>query len=249
MDERKRNWITWAFVILTVLVVALMLGNTLRRTTHIQLPATGAASEQDPEGPGSDSGTLAVVAVTPETVQTAIETLARPEAYSRTVTVEQIWSGGSGTTETKVAVREGWTRTDRTLASGQVRHTLTDGENTYIWYDQEEAVYAAPAGGITADDEQSIPTYEEILNLPVESIAAADYRTVSELNCIYVETAEDAEGYALRYWVSVDTGLLTVAERLLNGEAIYRMAALTVDQTVPPAEKFTLPDGRTVIEE
>ena len=35
MDARKRNWITWAFVALTVLVVAMMLGSTLHRTTYI----------------------------------------------------------------------------------------------------------------------------------------------------------------------------------------------------------------------
>ena len=50
---------------------------------------------------------------------------------------------------------------------------------------------------------------------------------VSDVRCIYVETAEDEWGYAQRYWVSVDTGLLVVAERLQKGETVYRMAALS----------------------
>ncbi|MEI3363031.1 MAG: hypothetical protein V8R75_11015 [Oscillospiraceae bacterium] len=38
---------------------------------------------------------MAVVEVSPSTVQAAVKTLARPEAYRRTVTVEQLWSGGT----------------------------------------------------------------------------------------------------------------------------------------------------------
>ena len=127
-------------------------------------------------------------------------------------------------------------------------HAITDGETTYIWYDSEREVYTAPAGGISADNEQTIPTYEEILDLPADSIAAADYRTISGVNCIYLETAADEDGYVLRYWVSVDTGLLTVSERLLDGEPVYRMAALALDQTPPTTADFTLPDGTVLTE-
>ena len=59
------------------------------------------------------------------------------------MTVEQLWKGGSGAYETAAAVSGGWTRTDRTLPGGRVRHALTDGETTYIWYDSEKEVYAA----------------------------------------------------------------------------------------------------------
>ena len=100
---------------------------------------------------------------------------------------------------------------------------------------------------LTQDAEQGILTYEDILALPPERIAAADYRALEGVNCIYVETAEDDWGYVQRYWVSVDTGLLVVAERLQKGETVYRMAALEADQTAPPAETFTLPDGTDLL--
>ena len=90
-------------------------------------------------------------------------------------------------------------------------------------------------------------TYEDVLALSPERIVQADYRVVSDVRCIYAETAEDAWGYAQRYWVSVDTGLLVVAERLQKGETVYRMAALEADQTAPPAETFTLPDGTDLL--
>lgn len=246
MDKRTQNFVTWGIVLLTAGIVALMLVSNLRRSSRVTLPDTGAASEDSSTLP-SGGGTLTVVEVTPETVQAAIATLTRPESYSRSVTVEYLWSGGSGTVELTTAVSGGWVRTDRTLPDGQVRHSVTDGETTYIWYNDETEIYSGPAGDISADAEQTVPTYEDVLTLPVSDIAQADYRMVSDLRCIYVETAEDEWGYAQRYWVSVDTGLLVVAERLQGGETVYRMAALTVDQSVPSAETFTLPNGTSLL--
>jgi hypothetical protein len=126
-------------------------------------------------------------------------------------------------------------------------HTITDGETVYIWYNSEKTVFTAPAGDITADHDQTIPTYEEILNLDASRIAAADYRDLEGLRCIYVETAESENGYALRYWVSVDSGLLVSSEKLYHGEVIYRMSALTLEPTAPVNSDFALPDGTQLI--
>ena len=96
--------------------------------------------------------------------------------------------------------------------------------------------------------EQTIPTYEDVLSLPADTIAQADYRMVSDVRCIYVETAADESGCVQRYWISVDTGLLVVAERLQDDEPVYRMAALTLDAAAPEEESFTLPDGTVLME-
>ena len=248
MEKRKMNRVAIGFIILVVMVLVLMFSNSLRRSSRITLPAENSTSEQTDPDASAGEDALTVIAVTPETVQTAIATLARPEQYSRVIRVEQVWSSGSGSFETTVTVSGRWTRTDRTLSDGQVRHTITDGETTYIWYNSESTVYSGPAGEITPDDEQAIPTYETILELPVEDIAAADYRSVSDVNCIYVETVEDPDGYTQRYWVGVETGLLVASERLLEGETIYRMASLTVDLSVPSADRFILPDGTVLLD-
>ena len=248
MDRRNLNWITWGFVALAVVVMALMLGESLRRSTHITLPETDTGQSAEEENQSPSSGTLTLVEITPETVQSAIASLERPEAYRRTVTVEQFWSGGSGRHETDAAVSGRWTPADRTLADGRTRHALTDGESTYIWYDSMTEFFAAPSEGISGDDEQSIPTYEDILDLPPEAIVEADYRELLEMNCIYVETADDPAGYVLRYWVSVDSGLLVAAEKLLAGETVYRMAAPEGEQAEPELPDFTLPDGRLVLD-
>ena len=246
MDKRKLNWITMSFVVLMVLVIGLMLRNTLRRSSHITLPDTGSETEQSLTGPELDEA-LSVVEIEPETVQAAIATLSRPESYQRIISVEHLWSSGSGGYQAVVSACEGWTRTDRTMPDGQVRHSVTNGEKTYIWYNHETDVYEAPAGEITADHEQMIPTYEEILELPTETIAASDYRTVSGIPCIYVETTEADDGYTIRYWVSVESGLLVASEKLLNGGAVYRMGAPEVNQTEPDAALFVLPDGRNLL--
>lgn len=249
MDRRNLNWITWCFLVVTVLIVALMLASTLRRTTHITLPETGETPGYTTDMPNVSGDALTVVEVTPATVQTAVATLARPQHYRRTVTVEQFWDGGSGTYETTVQVHGPWTRTDRVMPDGRVRHTIIGTETAYIWYDNDIRVYQASAGSVSADQEQTIPTYEDVLELSTEHIVTADFRTISDVECIYVETAEDETGYALRYWVSVDTGLLVVAERLLHGEPAYRMASLAVDLTEPAVWDFTLPDGTALFED
>ena len=249
MEKRKLSRVAMGFIILVVLVIVLMFSNSLRRTARITLPSSDSTSGEAGGDAASGGDGLMVVAVTPETVQAAIATLDRPEQYSRVIRVEQFWEDGSGSFDTSVTVSGRWTRTDRVLSDSQTRHTITDGETTYIWYGAENAVFSAPAGGITPDDEQSIPTYETILDLPAETIAAADYRATSGVNCIYVETAEDDFGYVQRYWVSVDTGLLVASERLLEGETIYRMASLTADLSTPSVDRFILPDGTVLLDE
>ena len=241
MDKRKLNWITWGFIAVTMIVVVMMLMNTLHRPEHIVLPDTSTASDQVAEDPDTVSNALTVVEITPKTVQSAIATLSRPEAYRRTVTVEQFWSTGSGSYETTVTVSGGWTRMDRTMPDGRVRHSIIGPEETCVWYNNEAEIYRSAVGAVSADNEQCIPTYEDILDLPVEAISTADYRVLSDIRCIYVEAAE--EDSQLCYWVSVDTGLLVAAEKLLDGQRVYRMEALTVDQTEPAATEFTLPDG------
>ena len=250
MDKRKLNWITWAVLAMAIVLLALMLGGSLSRTAHITLPSSDPPRDPSAGDGGGSAGALTVVEITPETVPAAIASLSRPESYGRNVTVTYFWEGGSGAQELYTIVRGPWTRIDRGLGGGETRISITNGRETYIWYGYENGaqVYAAPAGTISADDEQSIPTYEDILELPAEDILLADYRSLDVLRCIYVETAADPAGYSLRYWVSVDTGLLAQAEKLLGEETVYRMTSLYVDQTEYDASRFTLPDGTVLLD-
>ena len=114
MDKRKLNGITWAVLAAAIILVALMLGSSLNRTAHITLPSSDPP--KDPAAGDSGAGAaLTVVEITPETVQAAISSLSRPESYGRSMTVEYLWDGGSGTHELYTIVRGPWTRVDRGL--------------------------------------------------------------------------------------------------------------------------------------
>lgn len=250
MDKRKLNGITWAVLALTLVIVAMMLAGNLSRTAHITLPSSDPPKDASAGADGSSGSALTVVEITPETVQAAIASLSRPESYGRNITIEYFWEGGSGKHELQTIVRGSWTRIDRTLPDGRVRVSVTNGQETYIWYgyDSGAEVFTVPAGGISADDEQSIPTYEDILELPTEDIVLADYRLLEGLSCICVETAADSEGYFLRYWVSVDSGLLVQAENLQGETVVYRMTSLYVDQAEYDASRFNLPNGTPLVD-
>jgi len=238
----SKAWIT-AVSVLILVVVVVMGANSLRRSTEIHLPPeTGANGEGTSEG----SGALATVDITPKTVQKAIATMRRTDRYVRTVTVERLWSGGSRGEESTVYTDGSFIRIDTQTSSGETRHIVSNGEKTYIWYGASRAYFAGSAGDISFDEEQSLPTYETVLEVDAEDITAADYRNLDEESCIYVETAESEFGITERYWISLESGLLIAAEKLQQGETVYRMTALSVSEALPATEHFTLPDGTVV---
>ena len=240
--KRRFNFITFAFFALLLLVVLFLVRVAVHRPPAVTLPPTAEA--ESGKGPSSDAPVEAIrrVEVTPDTVQRVIERLVRPESYRRTVTIVRYWGESSGESVVETAVSGDWTRLDETR-DDLTRHVITcAGADSWVWYGDSRRVYSG-AAALTADEEQSIPTYEDVLLLAPASIAAADYRALEGVNCIYVETAPDGGGYAARYWISVDTGLLVSAERLQNGTLVYSMRGLSVDETEPDAAAFTLPGG------
>ena len=146
MERRKRNLLVVLIGIVIVVAMVSSFGLGLfapdtakHRAAHAGgLPAAGGE-------PGEQSGLVLVDGDAGDGAD-RIETLTRPRQYSRVIRVEQLWDGGSGSFETTVTVSGRWTRTDRSLSDGQVRHTITDGEITYIWYGSESSVYSACGG-------------------------------------------------------------------------------------------------------
>ncbi len=242
MEKKRLTLFTLGFGVMILLVVLFFARGSVRQTDHIHLPDDSSDPQGSGDGFGEGDSQLSVVEITPDTVQQAIATMSRPTVYSRTVSVTIFWGTDSRTTDTQVAVDGEFTRLDTTMADGSVRHLLSDGETTYIWYDQERSYSAFPSGSFTQDEEQRLPTYEDILLLPVEEIAAAVYGEYEGVYCICVLTTEDADGYDTAYWISVDTGLLVAAVTRQNGETVYQMQSLTLD-TAADSSRFTLPDG------
>ena len=246
MDKKKLTAFTMGFGVLILVVVLLFARSTTRRAGRIELPEEDSSVQGEGEDPMDNSSALELVEITPDTVQLAVAQMFRMETYSRSVTTETFWDGGSSATSAQVYVRGQTMRVDTTRPDGSVKHLLTNGETTCIWYDDASTWSTFSAGNFTADTEQSIPTYEDILTLEKDQIAQASYGSYEDQYCIMVVTAQDAEGYATSYWISTETGLLIAAETSLEGTLVYRMTALTLDAAGPDDTMFQLPDGSTI---
>lgn len=239
MSKRKLSPIGAVFAALIVLAVVFLVRSSMHRSGHVTLPEELRLEETDPS---VNAGTEAIrrVEVAPETVQRAVETLARPENYERSVRIERYFDGGSAVTTTRLRAAGGWTRLD---TEQDERHVIVGADGvSCVWYGSERRWYEGRAA-FTADEEENIPTYEDVLLLESERIAVADYRLLDTLTCIYVETRPDEAGYVERWWISVEDGLLAAAERLQGETVVYRMAGLSLARGGVTAEAFTLPDG------
>ncbi len=245
LDKRKQILFNVGFGVVLLVFVLLLAHGSIRESGGIVLPAMPADSS-GPAEKDTSSG-INVISVTTKTVQTAIDTLARPLSYQRQQTVETFWSGGSGKTVSQVAVSGDYTRVDYTLEDGTAVHMLVIAGTAAVWYDEETQWMTLTSQEFTADIAQRMLTYEMILDLPAESIVEADYRDYNGVSCIYAATAENADGYSERYWVSVGSGLLLAAERMHHGELIYRFSAGEPLLEAPDASLFLLPDGGMLI--
>ena len=246
MGKRRMHYFAAGFGALVLAVVVLLVQSGTRRSDEIILAQPVSDGTSGSAG-GEQSEILRSVRLTPETVQLAINTLSRPVTYSRSQMVELFWSGGKGETASTVAVSGSRTRVD-TAGPGGTRHMLVQGSTAAVWYDDEEEWTVLRSEDFTADAAARMPTYEEVLLLPVMDILQADYQDRDGTGCIYVATAENERGYADKYWVSVSTGLLVAAERTCNGELVYRFTASPLDSDPPEDSLFLLPDSSTLEE-
>lgn len=241
MKKFRVSLVGVAFFALIGLVVLFLIRLTLHRPPEIVLPSTDAAesadvvSEADPES-------IHRVEVTPETVQLMIEQMSRPACYRCTFSIERYWESGKGESTVEVRVSGGWMQIDTLTENVPARHVVTGDGEVWIWYGSGERVYHGPAS-FSPDEEQGIPTYEDILRWDMASIAAADYRMLDSMHCVFVETAQNASGYTERYWVETEHGLLAAAERLYRGTVVYRMSCLAIEAESDNTQPFELPDG------
>ena len=248
MDPKNRLVIAIA---ITCLIVAAIFASFGRSLFFVQIPSITLADVNDEENTssGGAAGQEGVqywqVAVTPETVQSIVATLARPGSYYRELTVETLWSGGSYSSSVQYWEDSGWSHTRQTLASGAVRHDLTGPDTSYYWYEGSTAWSSFPADDRSPDLAQHIPTYETVLALDPSLITDAGYELRGSYPCVYVEVQDEDESTLERYWISTVNGLLISAEREVNGALVYRMTAYAqVQSPCPDTASFALPDGQ-----
>lgn len=250
--EQKKNMLI-ALIIAVVIAGAVMssffLPALFRKMPSITLPdvssLTGENNQPD-NSPDPFGNSFVRVEVTPDTVQSVINTLSRPASYYREMTVERIWGEGEedrSTTAVQVWSDGGYTRVMTHLPGGLVRHCMIGDGTVYLWYGGDQVWYESIADEVSADLAQLIPTYETVLALQKSDITQAGYVTYNDMSCIYVTTEDRTVDYLRRYWVEVQSGLLVGAETVKDGMVIYRMTAGNLDIPVSEDASFELPDG------
>src|SRR5699024_7672222 len=106
MSKRSRYIIILLLVLTAGVILYALFGMDHGvETKPVELPDTHPSeAASSPEPSGHD-----VAELSPETVQAVISRLSRVESYSRTVTIEDFWDGGSSSTELDV-----WADSSRT---------------------------------------------------------------------------------------------------------------------------------------
>ncbi|MGI5935205.1 MAG: hypothetical protein ACOX7I_00115 [Oscillospiraceae bacterium] len=208
-------------------------------TPAVVLPSAvvGENMDQQPDGQG---GGAQRAEVTPETVQAVLATISRADSYSRSLTVESFYEGGSSKIALNVWVRGGSVRITET-GRGQTKNVLILDDEVYIWYEDSSNRYVGSLSQGDADKYQHILTYEDILKLDPEQITDAGYTEYGGESCIFAEYSTGTLGYMYRIYVSVKTGLLMGAESYDGDNVVYRMTSDTPDISTPPEEVFALP--------
>lgn len=249
MEEKKRTLLAVVISCIILAAVAYSFGlNFLASTPEIVLadPSVSAGQLYDPAVSGEQGGIP--VEVTPETVQSIIAEMSRFRRYSRTVSIQYSWPGGSSETITaQVSVDDGWSRCDTTLASGIVERSIVGDGTLWYWYGDGDSWLECPADERSEDLLQYIPTYEDVLALDRDEITATGYEEKDGTACIYVEAARRELGYLERYWISASSGLLVAAETEKDGSVVYAMSASDmVSPMSGGSDAFTLPDGEVL---
>lgn len=239
MEGKNQNILVLLTAIVIVVAIFSSFGMNIFSKVTIDIPQGSTV----PTGTQPPEGELTQVSVTPETVQSVVATLARPERYYRTVTVT--YANVDTPTVSQIWARDGWVRTDTTGPSGLVRHTLVGEDTRYVWYGDSDVWSSGPADGSSADLEGAgIPTYEDVLELDSQSITQASYTRYNNMSCIYVQwTLGDGQA---EYYISVEPGslgLLVGAVRYEGEEAVLSMTATATQLNPLTYPSFQLPDG------
>ena len=216
MDQKNRTILVIAIAVTVVaaVFVSIVLPAITGRAPQVTLPNVN----QETEG---ESQAFLPVEVTPETVQTVIASLSRPDSYYRELTVTLFWEGGESAEQVEIWADGGYVRT--TIATGgTVQYRLVGEGKLRLWYAGDQTWQETEAGDGTADLAQRIPTYEDVLDLDTQQITAANYEEKNGKDCIFIEV-EGVQGVVDRYWIATDTGLLCAAETYEGDQKVYEM--------------------------
>lgn len=238
--RRMLPFLAAVLLVAAVVLLAFRFGWFDTATAPVILPDTTALPTSSGSG---EIGGATLAAVTPETVQAVVRTLARPDSYSRRLLVSSYWEGGSQTWPIQVWQKSGATRI-RISSQGteEEKNILLEDGVLHLWYGEGPEVFRyEPEEEAAADLLQMLPTYEDLLELDTDRIEEAGYVNLYGTWRIMAAVREKPTDYLMIYYISIDTGLLDAAERRDGDRVIYRMTAEQADLAAPEDNAFLLP--------
>ncbi len=247
MKRKGRAALIAALTVVAIgIVVSYMLSLSLsgREQYTITLPGQGTAQISDTHQLLEENREIIqTVAVNRDNVQSVIARLSRPEVYQCTLDVSYYYGDDQADFQATVACLNGIV-SDRVLRAdgSQAVQALITSESVYLMHDSGEySVFPK-----LADDDDlyaCTPTYENILNLPRESILDGAVEEVDGHLCISVTTRDRMTGERSYWRILADNGLLFSVRTELSGKAVYRAQLRTLSLEEPDATLFRLPDG------
>ena len=242
MKKRKISLllpVVGAIMLVLVAVVVLVVASP-EDTAPVILPATEDRTPADSAAEGAD-----VLTVSNENVQAVIATLARAGSYSREITAESFWDGGSAETVFSVWAH-GETLRVETRQGERVKNMILTPDDCWIWYGDaaDKAYHGAGENDIRDMDEWlGLPTYEDVLKIPTREIRESGYCEFAGDSCIYVVYTSGELNYSETVYVSVTTGLVMGMEIYDGQNLIYRMESTLPELSTPADELFLPPEA------
>lgn len=259
MSAKRLRLLTLIGVVLITAVIAagVILSYATRDGRVVPLPEPGGEAPQDSATPNDN---LDRVTITVDNVQRVIESLHRPDSYSRRLFVENFYTKGDGSGRTSAGYDitvsvDGGAQAIRVKDGRDVENIIIAGGQMYIWYNNDAfytkvpvqpAVYGSESAA-AADEYQMLLTYEDVLAVEKEKIMEAGYINLYDENCIYVRFEYGRMGYTTICYISTASGLLTGAEQYDGQQLVYRMTASDYSGAVPDLSAFDLPDGKNAV--
>lgn len=183
------------------------------------------------------------VQITPENVQSVLQTVKRPEQYSQTILLNLYWGAGESSSISIQGCKDGDYSSAKVTQGAQVQYNILGNGVLYRWYQGDKTWYQGNATFMDNDLLQRIPTYETILSLQKDQILSASYTILDQKTCIYVEAVDGQTGNNTRYWIDATQGLLLRAEAYTGEQIIWRVEISDLMPSVTNAALFFLPNG------
>ncbi len=191
---------------------------------------------------GESYATPLLVKINPDNVQQVISSMSRQEEYSAKLSVSLFWTGGSSESLRDIYSKNGYVCVVSGNSEGFPEKYVIYGNNYYFsWLNGNDHFYQGASGVSTPDDIQSVPTYENLVNLPKDNISSAGYNVWNGFHCISVETTVNELDYRDIYRISLENGLLVGFERYEKDSLV--MSVIMNEYSAEPPEDtfFSLP--------